>query len=919
MNDLGIALVWCALQATLYLLAGTAIYVTARRLGPAIGASAAAISLAMLAGVTVAAFCPWPRWWSLTAGEQAATAIETTSVDTTTTEPRPGAATGAVGEPGAKQPVPGIAWSDYWRVFRAELDAAGRQQRATGTSRRWPMVVATVFLLSVTLALVRLAIGIAAVKRYRGRLTPISDRRLADLCQTLAGEMGCRRPVELMQSSALSTPATMGFRRPAIVLPEEWREWTDDERRVVLAHELAHISRHDYATWLLAKFAAALHAYHPLVHWLAARLRLEQELAADALAARVSGGRETYLFTLAQMALRQDDHRVAWAARPFLPSRGTLLRRIEMLSENKRMRNVAVTPPRAAALAALAGLIALIVSGVRAPLGDAPRQANAAPQEKPAVASPPKPREHLALDYVPPRSVAVVVVRPADLLAKPEMASLAKLLNDGTGLEKRLGLKIENIEEAALAVTRLPDPPSPPQAGQPPRTPSTIDQSLLFVLRYKEALDWKSKLAESFGPSKLVEEQVGGKSYYRSADRSDAARPALFMPDDRTVVVGPEIDLQRAVIGAGRTKADWAADWQKWASGEAAATIHLAAWNPVLSQEMKHGPQKSPFVAVFSPLWEKGDRLFASLHIGDGLNARVRIACRSAEDAERVKATVEAVLTLARNGLDELDRAAAKATAAQAAAMVPLIDLANEVLKRGKISTENSQVDYQTTLDVDVAETAVAVVAPAVIAARQAAQRAQTANNMKQIMLAMHNYHDVYGHFPPPVVIGPDGKTPHSWRVEILPFVEQQQLYTKYKMDEPWDSPNNKGVLAQVPPVYRDPAAAADSQETNYFAFVGPDTALGSKDSKGTKIQEITDGTSNTICIVEAKKPVPWTKPEDIDYDAAKPMPRVGGLHPGGFWAGFCDGSVRFLGDNIDQQVLRNVITKAGGELVTLP
>ncbi|OYV87418.1 MAG: hypothetical protein B7Z73_10140 [Planctomycetia bacterium 21-64-5] len=177
----------------------------------------------------------------------------------------------------------------------------------------------------------------------------------------------------------------------------------------------------------------------------------------------------------------------------------------------------------------------------------------------------------------------------------------------------------------------------------------------------------------------------------------------------------------------------------------------------------------------------------------------------------------------------------------------------------------------------------------------------------------------MYGHLPPPVVMGPDGKTPHSWRVAILPLVERQDLYSGYRMDEPWDSPNNRIVLAQMPPLFRDPAADPTSQETTYFALVGPTTALGDKEGKGTKFQEITDGASNTICIVEAKRAVPWTKPEDIDYDPDQALPKFGGWHAGGFFAGFCDGSVRFLPDTIDQQMLRNAITKSGGERVSLP
>ncbi len=73
-------------------------------------------------------------------------------------------------------------------------------------------------------------------------------------------------------------------------------------------------------------------------------------------------------------------------------------------------------------------------------------------------------------------------------------------------------------------------------------------------------------------------------------------------------------------------------------------------------------------------------------------------------------------------------------------------------------------------------------------------------NDLKQIGLAMHNYHDVNKHFPAPVIMGPDGKTPHSWRVAILPYLDQQELYKQYNLNEPWDSPHNKKLLKKSPP-----------------------------------------------------------------------------------------------------------------------
>ncbi len=129
----------------------------------------------------------------------------------------------------------------------------------------------------------------------------------------------------MRESARSSTPATIGWRRPVLLLPVDWRTWTDEECLAVLAHEIEHVRRGDFASWVAAQFGVALHFYHPLVHWLAARLRLQQELAADAAAARVLGGQRKYVTTLAAMALRQSDAAAAWPARAFLPTSKTFL------------------------------------------------------------------------------------------------------------------------------------------------------------------------------------------------------------------------------------------------------------------------------------------------------------------------------------------------------------------------------------------------------------------------------------------------------------------------------------------------------------------------------------------------------------------------------------------------------------------
>ena len=155
------------------------------------------------------------------------------------------------------------------------------------------------------------------------------------------------QPVELREVADLAGPATAGWRRPVVLLPDDWRSWDESERRAVLAHELAHVVRGDYAAGLIARLAVALNDYHPLVHWVAGRLRLQQELAADAIGARHAGGRGGYLVALSRLALKQDGRSPCWPARAFLPARGALIRRIAMLRDETQTGTIDRPWPRA--------------------------------------------------------------------------------------------------------------------------------------------------------------------------------------------------------------------------------------------------------------------------------------------------------------------------------------------------------------------------------------------------------------------------------------------------------------------------------------------------------------------------------------------------------------------------------------------
>jgi hypothetical protein len=198
--------------------------------------------------------------------------------------------------------------------------------------------------------------------------------------------------------------------------------------------------------------------------------------------------------------------------------------------------------------------------------------------------------------------------------------------------------------------------------------------------------------------------------------------------------------------------------------------------------------------------------------------------------------------------------------------------------------------------------------------AKQAASAAQSANNLKQMALAMHNYHASENYFPPPAITSKDGKPLLSWRVAILPYIEQDNLYRQFKLDEPWDSEHNKKLIPMMPKVYVSADRPTKQPFTTYYqVLTGKGTVF--EGPKGVQIQKITDGTSNTILIVEAGEEVPWTKPADLAYDEKKPLPRFADLN-GAFWAAFCDGSVRRIKTKTDEQTLRNLITKDDGQVI---
>jgi hypothetical protein len=217
---------------------------------------------------------------------------------------------------------------------------------------------------------------------------------------------------------------------------------------------------------------------------------------------------------------------------------------------------------------------------------------------------------------------------------------------------------------------------------------------------------------------------------------------------------------------------------------------------------------------------------------------------------------------------------------------------------------------------------AVTKVEPGAKAREDRVATAKCVNNLRQLVLAMHNYHDTYGRFPANAKFDKAGKKPLlSWRVLLLPFVEQQALYNEFHLDEPWDSEHNKKLIARMPAVYRCPSLKLQQPgRTSYLAPVHRDTMFTGK-PEGLRITDALDGTSNTILIVESddEHAAIWTKPDDLKYDPKQPLTGLVGHHGERIVLALADGSVHILDKNIDPKTLTALFTRAGGEVVDLP
>ncbi len=529
-----------------------------------------------------------------------------------------------------------------------------------------------------------------------------------------------------------------------------------------------------------------------------------------------------------------------------------------------------------------------------------------------ALLAVPAPRVHAAqksalqgIEYVPAEAVAAAVVNFRKLKTAPGLELMPWEILTAAGLQE-LGFDPLEIEQVIAVVA----PPS--MARRPPGLGAVVSLSSPVTLK----------------PALLARAErvlVAGKQAYRFRINPPVE---LVVINGKTMVLGTPGFLESMLKASAGQESSAAMSPLRQLIGIQAPTDDVAVFlaveplRPMLNSELQNIPPLPPPLEFVRSLPDQLRSLRLNINVESENQVQLVATATDAEAATAIDQGVRGSLGMLKSMfLATTLTVPAGEGQVGAATRSYFTRLANTIEKRMLPKRDGVTVTLEAGMGGATSASGVgmlvALLLPAVQQAREAARRSASKNNMKQLMLAFHNYYDVYKHFPARANYDNNGKPLLSWRVHILPFIDQQALYRRFKLNEPWDSPHNKQLIRLMPITYANPNLPAGSV-TNYLAVIGADSVVS---ATGVKVRQITDGTSNTAMLVEVdvNRAVPWTKPVDHEIEAKAPKAGLGSLRPGGFHMAMADGSVRFVRISVDPKYIRAVVTKSGREVVERP
>ncbi len=511
----------------------------------------------------------------------------------------------------------------------------------------------------------------------------------------------------------------------------------------------------------------------------------------------------------------------------------------------------------------------------------------------------------LDLSYCTSQANTALILFPRRVLTDPSMQMLPVEVLTAAGVTQ-IGLDPMTIEEVQAYV-------EPPTLGPP---------NFLVVAKFSQPVN-VSKLNPQVH-AHTAPGELDGKAYFKS---QVPMLPSLYQPDPKTLVIATDEMLTRAVAQDGNDISGPLVDQlKKTRANDVMAVVNLEQIRPLIDaglQQLRLSGEVPPPMLPFLDAPKLIQSIEAQVGLVTNHTAQIVLHANDEEAAKQLEITIDQGIAMARqqmfaelnrqlNSDDPIEQATAKYMNRISDQMIQMYRPkreGNRLILGSEAAEDNGQLVSVATIGV-----LIGLLLPAVQAAREAARRTSCANNVKQIMLAFHNYHATYRHFPAMANYDEAGKPLLSWRVHLLPFLDQGQLYQQFKLDEPWDSPHNRALIRLMPPVYRCPSSPSQETKTNYLVPHGKGLFMEGKE--GIRMSSILDGTSNTIAVLEVEDAhgVIWTKPADLNWDASKPFDQLGSFHPGIFQVGITDGSVRAFTRAFDLERFKAMMTRNGGE-----
>ncbi|MDZ4817355.1 MAG: DUF1559 domain-containing protein [Planctomycetota bacterium] len=512
------------------------------------------------------------------------------------------------------------------------------------------------------------------------------------------------------------------------------------------------------------------------------------------------------------------------------------------------------------------------------------------------------------LTYVPSDVTAILAIRPAVILAKnPELRATLAGLKEFQTLEKEVGMPLDELESLLIF-------------------PAEQYRVPVVVLRSEKPTDWKAFLKKAGWKNPVAHEYAGETVYQVKMRRT--MEGGYWIPDQHTIVItwqhAPSVPsaLGISIVTAkAKLKPAWGAEFEKVATSDIAFYINGVAAANNTDQMVKSRSGSMGSIWAVLAFFRQVPTVIGAVDISDKLGLRLEAVCENDRRAKEVNESAVAIRSLVQSMLPVIRRELFP-TSRQAGEELEklkdkLFDSFGQFLARLNPQQEGSRVTIKAELQVSLSVLLKDFLLPGIAGMRKATIAAEQANRLRQIALAFHTYHDAHKQFPPAVILGPDGKTPHSWRVALLPYLEMGSLYNAYKFDQPWDSPANLELMKAVPDVFCDVTKYPKNTNSSYYVLTGKDAMFSAEAAKtGTTVRQIKDGLSNTILVVEAERDIPWTKPEDIPVEKDKPLPELRSPNPLAYRFAFADGSVQQLPSGVMEETIRKLITPAGGEVV---